>query len=89
MSNGKDPMVTKSMLEENNKVLLGEIGGILDTFMTQADERFNRLEVRMDRLNEKLEKLTARGGVPNDQPITYQLSSITYGRRPKWLIRLR
>jgi uncharacterized coiled-coil protein SlyX len=49
-----DPVITKSMLEENNQILLDEISGIFSDFAERVDDRFNKVESRLDKIEFRL-----------------------------------
>jgi hypothetical protein len=47
------------VLDERLKQQTGEIVGIVQSFMVQVDDRFNKLEARMDEFDRKLDSLTS------------------------------
>lgn len=63
-----DPVVTKSMLEENNKQLtesistkiINEVSELFRDFGDRVDDRFNKIETRLDKIEADIRELTSR-----------------------------
>lgn len=57
-----DKIVTQTELDvalaKQSKAIVSEVSEIIGVFATQIDERFNKLETRMDEFDQKLDKLT-------------------------------
>ena len=49
--------VTKNDLDVTIKAQTDEIVGVINVFMAQVDQRFNKIEARMDEFDKKLDKL--------------------------------
>lgn len=63
-----DPVVTQSMLEaafeKSNKLItrqiVDEIGGVISEFAARVDERFNKIELRLDVIEAEIRSLNER-----------------------------